>query len=82
MGGSAGEMGGAVAARIARLPAGIESATAMTTNSISPATMSSDSTLTISASGPKTTIPKGIVTDITIPTKPKTRPCRSGSTRS
>ena len=52
----------------------------MTTNVSMPAATSSTSIGTTSASGPKTTMPIGIASAITIPRKPKTRPWRSGST--
>ena len=35
---------------------------------------------TWSASGPRIAIPSGIASAMTMPTKPNTRPCRSGST--
>ena len=45
-----------------------------------PAATSSTSIGTTSASGPKTTMPIGIASAMTMPTKPNTRPWRSGST--
>ena len=51
-----------------------------TAKSASPVTTRIVSIGTTSASGPNTSIPIGIATAITIPTKPNTRPCRSGST--
>ncbi len=68
------------AAVTARLPAGSHTAPATTRKVITPDPTSSHSIGTTSASGPKITIPNGIATAITMPTKPNTRPCRSGST--
>ena len=68
------------AARIARRPPGTASASATTSRSATPAQISSDSTLNVSASGPNTAMPNGIDSAMTIPTNPNTRPCISGST--
>ena len=65
---------------MALLPAGNITATTATATVIAPVAISSISTDTMSASCPSTAIPRGMATAITIPTKPNTRPWRSGST--
>ena len=70
----------ACAAATALRPAGRPTAAPTTTKVSTPAPTRSHSIGTWSASGPSTAIPIGIATAMTMPTKPKTRPWRSGST--
>jgi len=70
------------AASMARRPDGRTTTAATTRNVTTPEATSTASTVNLSASGPKTTMPASMATAMTMPTNPNTRPCISCSTAS